>query len=296
VYNNFHTTGICSPTRAALLTRRNQHAVSFGTVSDLARAEPGYSSVIPKAAGTIAQVLAAAGYDTAMLGKHHNVPTWHGGSLGPFDQWATGLGFRYFYGFHGGWTDQYSPQLIENTRMIAPPTQVDGTENGYILDRDLADRAIAWLRTQRAQHPQTPSLMYYAPGTAHAPLQAPAEWIARFRGKYDQGWDAYRDAVFARQKRMGLVPRQAELAPLPEGVRPWAQLSPDERRIAARYMEVYAAMTAFFDAQICCVLDELKRSGQLENTLVIFIDGNNGSSGEGDLRRGWRSSKHASGS
>ncbi len=281
VYNNFHTTGLCSPTRAALLTGRNHHAVGFGTVSDLAQPAPGYNSIIPKSAGTIAQVLSAAGYDTAMLGKNHNVPTWQGGSLGPYDQWGSGLGFGYFYGFHGGWTDQYAPQLIENTRMVDPPSRGDGTEKGYILDRDLADRAIGWLQTQRAQHPQAPFLMYYAPGTAHAPLQAPSEWIARFKGKFDGGWDAYREATLARQKRMGLVPRDAKLAPLPEGIRPWTQLSAEEQRVAARYMEVYAAMLAYCDAQIGRVLDELKSTGQLDNTLVIFIEGDNGSSGEG---------------
>ncbi|HEX8055641.1 MAG TPA: arylsulfatase [Novosphingobium sp.] len=280
-YNNFHTTGLCSPTRAALLTGRNHHAVGYGSVADLAQGEPGYNSIIPKSAGTVAQVLAAAGYDTAMLGKNHNVPTWQGGSLGPFDQWGSGLGFKYFYGFHGGWTDQYAPQLVENTRMIDPPTKGDGTEKGYILDRDLADHAIGWLQTQRVQHPQTPFLMYYAPGTAHAPLQAPAEWIARFKGQFDSGWDAYRDAAFARQKRMGIIPRDAKLSPLPEGIRPWAQLSPDEKRIAARYMEVYAAMMAYCDAQIGRVLDDLKSSGQLDNTLVIFVEGDNGASGEG---------------
>jgi arylsulfatase len=280
-YSNFHTTALCSPTRAALLTGRNHHAVGFGTVADLAQGEPGYNSVIPKSAGTVAQVLSAAGYDTAMLGKNHNVPTWQSGTVGPFDQWASGLGFRYFYGFHGGWTDQFAPQLVENTRMVDPPAAGDGSEKGYILDRDLADHAIAWLQTQHVQHPQTPFLMYYAPGTAHAPLQAPAEWIVRFKGKFDAGWDAYRDATLARQKRMGLVPKDTKLAPLPEGIRPWAQLSPDERRIASRYMEVYAAMLAYCDAQVGRVLDELRSSGQLDNTLVIFIQGDNGSSGEG---------------
>lgn len=280
-YTNFHTTALCSPTRAALLIGRNHHAVGFGTVSDLALGEPGYNSVIPKSAGTIAQILSAAGYDTAMLGKNHNVPTWQGGTVGPFDQWASGLGFQYFYGFHGGWTDQFRPQLVENTRMVEPPSAPDGTEKGYILERDLADRAVAWLQTQNVQHPRTPFLMYYAPGTAHAPLQAPAEWLARFKGRFDAGWDAYRDAAFARQKRLGLIPRNARLAPLPEGIRPWKELSLDERRIAARYMEAYAAMLAYSDAQVGRVFDELKRSGRLDNTLVVFIEGDNGASGEG---------------
>lgn len=280
-YTNFHTTAVCSPTRAALLTGRNAHAVGFGTVPELAVGNAGYNSLIPAGAGTVAQILSAAGYDTAMLGKHHNTPTWQGGSLGPFDQWANGLGFNYFYGFHGGFTDQFHPSLIENTRMIEPPAAPNGREDGYILDRDLADRAVDWLRTQHTQRPDSPFLLYYAPGTAHAPLQAPAEWIARFKGRFDAGWDAYREATLARQKRMGVVPKEAKLAPLPAEVRPWSQLSPDERKVAARYMEAYAAQLAYCDAQIGRIVAELKRSGQFDNTLVIFIEGDNGASGEG---------------
>ena len=281
VYNNFHTTAICSPTRASLLTGRNHHAVGFGTVADLARPEPGYNSIIPKSAGTLAQALSAAGYDTAMFGKHHNVPTWQSGPMGPFDQWPIGLGFQYFYGFNGGWTDQFAPQLVENTRSVEPKAPGDGSEAGYVLERDLADHAIDWLQTQHTQNPGRPFLMYYAPGTAHAPLQAPAEWIARFKGKFDGGWDAYREAAFARQKKLGLIPRDARLAPMPEGTRPWSALSADERKVAARYMEVYAAMLAYCDAQFGRVLDALQRSGELENTMIVFIQGDNGASGEG---------------
>jgi arylsulfatase len=276
IYNNFHTTALCSPTRAALLTGRNPHAVGFGTVADLAQPEPGYNSILPKSAGTLAQVLGGAGYDTAMFGKHHNVPTWQLGSLGPFDQWPSGLGFRYFYGFNAGDADQFAPALIENNRMIEPPDQP-----GYILDRDLADHAVAWLQTQRTQHPGQPFLLYYAPGTTHWPLHAPAEWIARFKGKFDSGWDAYREAALARQKKMGLVPANTQLAPMPDGTKRWSDLSPDERTVAARYMEVYAAALAFTDNQIGRIIDELQRSGQMDNTLVMFIQGDNGSSGEG---------------
>jgi arylsulfatase len=229
----------------------------------------------------VAQILSAAGYDTAMLGKNHNVPTWQQSSLGPFTQWASGLGFNYFYGFHGGVTNQFQPTLIENNRMIEPPPTGDGSEKGYVFDRDMADHAIAWLREQHTQHPANPFLLYYAPGTAHAPLQAPAEWIARFKGRFDSGWDAYRDEVFARQKRMGIIPKDARLAPLPEGIRHWNQLSADERRVAARFMETYAAMLAYCDAQIGRIVEELKRSGQYDNTLVIFLQGDNGASGEG---------------
>jgi arylsulfatase A-like enzyme len=281
VYSNFHTTAICSPTRAALMTGRNQHRVGFGTVADLARPLPGYNSIIPKGAGTVAQILSAAGYDTAMFGKHHNIPTWQSGPMGPFDQWPTGLGFGYFYGFNGGWTDQFAPQLVENNRMIEPPRAGDGTEAGYVFDRDMADKAIDWLNTQHSQNPDRPFLLYYAPGTAHAPLQAPAEWIARFRGKFDAGWDAYRAAAFARQKKLGLIPRNARLSPLPGGIRPWATLSLEERKVAARYMEVYAAMLAYCDAQIGRVIDTLAQTGELDNTLVIFVQGDNGASGEG---------------
>jgi arylsulfatase len=280
-YTNFFTTALCSPTRAALLTGRNHHAVGFGTVAELATGEPGYTSLIPKSAGTIAQILSGAGYDTAMFGKNHNVPTWQSGSLGPFAQWASGLGFNYFYGFHGGLTDQFHPSLIENTRMIDPPAAGDGHESGYILDKDLADHAISWLRSQRSQHPKTPFFLYYAPGTAHAPIQAPVEWIARFKGKFDAGWDAYREETLVRQKRLGILPSDTRLAPLPDGIRSWAQLSSDERRVAARFMETYAAALSYCDAQIGRVIAELKGSGQFENTLVIFIEGDNGASGEG---------------
>ena len=281
IYNNFHTTGICSPTRAALLTGRNHHAVGFGTVADLARGEPGYNSIMPKSAGTIAQMLGAAGYDTAMFGKHHNVPTWQSGPMGPFDQWPSGLGFRYFYGFNGGFTDQFAPQLIENERSVEPSAPGDGSEAGYVLERDLADHAIDWLQTQQTQNPGKPFLLYYASGTAHAPLQAPAEWIARFKGKFDSGWDAYRAATLARQKRLGIVPPGTRLAALPAGTRPWSTLSADERKVAARYMEVYAAMLAYSDAQVGRILDTLQRAGELDNTLVVFIEGDNGASGEG---------------
>jgi len=286
VYSNFHTTAICSPTRAALLTGRNAHAVGFGTVADLARRDAGYTSIIPKSAGTIAQMLSAAGYDTAMFGKNHNVPTWQSGPMGPFDQWATGLGFRYFYGFNGGMTDQFHPQLVENERMIDPPAAGDGSEAGYVFERDVADHAIDWLRTQHSQNPDRPFLLYYAPGAAHAPLQAPAEWIARFKGRFDAGWDVYRAEALKRQKRMGLIPRNTKLAPMPEGTRPWSALTANERKLAARYMEVYAAMLSYHDAQVGRILDSLKDAGELDNTMVVYISGDNGASGEGGTAGG----------
>ena len=276
-YNNFHTTALCSPTRAALLTGRNHHAVGFGSVADLAQGEPGYTSIIPRSAATFGQILSTAGYDTAWFGKNHNVPTWQAGPLGPFDQWASGLGFRYFYGFNAGLTNQFAPMLVENDTTVEPPHQP-----GYILDRDLADHAVAWLRMQQTQSAgRRPFLLYYAPGTAHAPIQAPPAWIARFKGKFDRGWDVLRDETFARQKRMGIIPADAKLTPLPANVKPWASLSADEKRVSARYMEVYAAMLAYCDSQIGRIIDTLKATGQFDNTLVMFIEGDNGASPEG---------------
>ncbi len=276
-YNNFNTTALCSPTRAALLTGRNHHAVGFGSVSDFARGEPGYSSVIPHSAATIAQVLRQHGYNSAFLGKNHNVPSWQSGPLGPFDQWGTGLGFDYFYGFNGGLTDQFAPALIEGNRSIEPPRN----DPGYILDRDLADHAIDWLRMQRVQGGGKPFFLYYAPGTAHAPLQAPREWIERFRGEFDGGWDLYRRQSFERQKRLGVIPAGARLAPLPAGIPRWNSLTPDQKRVYARLMEAYAAALAYADAQIGRVIDELKSSGRFDNTLILYIQGDNGASAEG---------------
>lgn len=275
-YANFHTTGLCSPSRAALLTGRNHHAVGTGTVSDLARAQPGYTTIIPKSAATLAQVLKANGYDTAAFGKNHNVPTWQAGPLGPFDQWMSGLGFDYFFGFHAGYTNQFAPDLIENNSMVQTPAQP-----GYIFDRDMADRAVQWLQTQRTQGAGKPFFLYYAPGTAHAPLHAPAEWMAKFRGKFDEGWDVLRARIFARQKRLGVIAPHAKLASLPPEVKPWASLSVEEQRVSARLMEAYAAALAYCDDQMGRLLRTLEESGQLENTLVIYVQGDNGATPEG---------------
>lgn len=275
-YSNFHTTALCSPSRAALLTGRNHHAVGFGTVADLARADAGYTSIIPKSAATIAQVLRSNGYSTAAFGKHHNVPMWQAGPLGPFDQWMSGLGFDYFYGFHGGHANQFAPGLVENNSLVEPPNDPD-----YIFDRDMADHALQWLRTQKLQAGGKPFFLYYAPGTAHAPLQAPADWLARFRGKFDDGYDALRQRIFARQKKLGVIPRDARLAALPPEVKPWATLTADQKRVSARYMEAYAAALAYSDAQVGRMLDTLRASGQLDNTLIVYIQGDNGSTQEG---------------
>ncbi|HEY2659864.1 MAG TPA: arylsulfatase [Caulobacteraceae bacterium] len=278
-YNEFHTTALCSPTRAALLTGRNHHSVGSGTIAELATGYPGYTSVIPKSAATITEVLRQNGYSTAQFGKNHNVPDWQNNPAGPFDNWPNGLGFEYFYGFNAGDTNQWAPALVENRNVVEPPVD-DPT---YILDRDLGDHAISWLRTHQTQAPDKPFLMYYAPGSSHAPHQAPKEWIAKFKGQFDQGWDKLREETFARQKRKGVVPADAELTPRPPEIPAWDSLSADQKKIASRLMEVNAAALAYADYQIGRVIGELRQEGKLDNTIVIYIQGDNGASAEGGL-------------
>ncbi|MBN9081677.1 MAG: hypothetical protein BGP04_10955 [Rhizobiales bacterium 62-17] len=277
-YNRFHTTAMCSPTRAALLTGRNHHAVGFGGLAEMAIAQPGYNSVIPEKAATIGRILSANGYDTAWLGKNHNTPLWETTSLGPFDRWPNGYGFDYYYGFFGGAANQFVPALIENRNLVEPPNQ-----DGYILDRDLIDHGVDWLRRQRTLHPDHPFLLYVAPGTAHSPHQAPREWIDRFKGQFDGGWDAVRAATFHRQKAAGIIPQDAVLTPRPDKIPAWDSCSADEKRVYCRMMEAYAGMLAHWDHQFGRILDELESTGQLDNTLVIYIQGDNGASAEGGL-------------
>ena len=276
-YNEFHTTAMCSPTRAALLTGRNSHSVGFGVISEEASPAPGYNTSLPKSAATIARVLGMNGYDTAMLGKHHNVPLWEDTPLGPFDRWPNGLGFDYFYGFMAGATNQFA----QRSSRIATGWSVRPRESDYILDEDLANHAVDWLHMQHSVRPDAPFLMYYAPGTSHSPHQAPPQWIARFTGKFSQGWDKMREATFARQKRMGIIPANARLTPRPPEMPAWDSLSRDQKKVAEHMMEVYAAALAYCDSQIGRVLDALQDSGELDNTLVIFIQGDNGGSLEG---------------
>ena len=278
-YNRFHTTAMCSPTRAALLTGRNHHRVGMGGIVDLAFGDEGYTSVIPKSAATIGRVLQLHGYDTAWLGKNHVTPKWETGPRGPFDRWPNNLGFDYYYGFMGGATDQWSPTLVENRNPVEPPAN----DPDYILDRDLADHAIGWIRQHQAIDPQRPFFLYLAPGTAHVPLQAPREWIERFRGQFDAGWDAMRFATFERQKRLGVVPPDAKLTPRPASIPAWDSLGREAQQVASRLMEVHAAQLAYFDAQFGRILAELGRSGLRDNTLVVYIDGDNGPSGESGL-------------
>ncbi len=279
-YNEFHTTALCSPTRAALLTGRNHHAVSSGVITELATSDDGYTSVMPKSAATIGEVLRENGYSTSWFGKNHNTPDWETGPNGPFDRWPTGLGFEYFYGFNAADTNQWAPALVENTNTVEPPT----SDPAYILDKDLADHAINWLHVQQATEPNKPFMMYFAPGTAHAPHHAPKAWIAKFKGQFDQGWDKMREETFARQKAAGIIPADAELTPRPEGLPAWDSLSPDQKRLYAHMMEVYAAALAYCDNQLGRVIEDLRQSGRLDNTIVIYIQGDNGASAEGGFQ------------
>lgn len=273
VYNRFHTTAMCSPTRAAMLTGRNHHAVGSGIVANLSTGYPGYNNLMPKSAATIAEVLKQNGYNTAMFGKHHNAPEAHVSAAGPFDMWPTGLGFEHFYGFMAAETNQFTPALFNDTTPI--PTLKDG-----VLDKALADETIRWIHNQQAAAPDKPFFAYLATGSAHAPLQAPADWITRFKGKFDAGYDVMQAETVRRQKQLGLIPASTRPSPRPEGIAAWKELSPARKKINARYMEVYAAMLAYQDNQIGRILDELDRMGEADNTLVMWITGDNGAAPE----------------
>jgi arylsulfatase len=267
-YNKFHVTAICSATRAALLTGRNHHAVGSGTVNNLATGYPGYDSFIPKSAATIARVLRDNGYSTAMFGKNHNTPNIDISAAGPFDRWPTGLGFDYFYGFMSDEADQYTPGIYRGTSLVPPSKD--------IMDKALADDAINWLHDQDAAASGRPFFMYYATGSTHMPHQAPADWIERFRGKFDAGWDALRAESARRVLDMGLVPAGTVDVPRPNGIPPWDSLTPEQKRVASRMMEVYAGMLAYADAQIGRVIDEIDRMGKGDDTLIMYVEGDNG--------------------
>jgi arylsulfatase A-like enzyme len=279
-YNRYHTTALCSPTRAALITGRNHHSVASGVITEFATGYPGYDSLVPRSAGSVGAVLKDNGYNTAWFGKMHNVPDWMSSQAGPFDLWPNGLGFEHFYGFLGGDSDQWHPALYENTHPIEPYL---GNPD-YILDRDLADKAIAWMRMQHALAPNKPWLLYYATGTAHAPHHAPKDWIAKYKGQFDQGWDKVREETLARQIKQGVVPPGTQLTKRPEQIPAWDALSADQQRLYARMMEVYAGALSHADYNIGRVLDALQQSGQMDNTLVIYMMGDNGASAEGTLQ------------
>lgn len=281
-YTRFHTTALCSPTRAALLTGRNHHSVGSGVIGEAGTGFPGYSGIIPASAATFAEVLREYGYANAWFGKNHNVPDWETSIVGPFDRWASGLGFDYFYGFVGGDTDQFHPALVENKKRIEPPeTNEDGSP--YHFTTDIADRAIRMIRASKSVAPQRPFFVYFATGATHAPHQVPEQWIKKFKGKFDGGWDRYREETFIRQKKLGIIPSDAKLTPRPDSLQAWDSLPANEQQIYARMMEVFAAFTAHTDHEVGRLVDTIDQMGELDNTLVIYMAGDNGSSAEGGL-------------
>ncbi|WP_158972410.1 arylsulfatase [Chachezhania sediminis] len=279
-FTRFHTTAICSPTRAALLTGRNHHQSGFGTITELSTGYPGYDSIWPRSTATIAEILKDHGYSTAAFGKWHNTPDWETSPIGPFDHWPTGLGFEYWYGFQGGETSQWDPQLFRNTIPVEPEI---GPEEGYNLNVDLVDDAIAWLDRQQSIAPDKPYFMYFAPGAVHAPLHVSQEWIDKFSGQFDQGWDKVREETLARQKAIGVVPENTDLTPRPEQIEAWESLDADAQRLFSRHQEVFAGFLAQTDYEIGRLIDKVRALPGADNTLIILIAGDNGPSAEGSL-------------
>jgi arylsulfatase len=280
IYNQFHTTALCSPTRAAMLTGRNHHTAHSGNIGELATGFPGYDGIIPKSCGTVAKVLSDNGFATAWFGKNHNVPDNMTSDAGPFLNWPTQMGFDYFYGFIGGETNQFFPGLYRGTTPVPVP---DTAENGYQLTRDLADDCIAWVKRQKSIAPDRPVFAYFAPGAAHAPHHPPLDWRGRNTGRFDMGWDAYREQVWREQLAEGLIPEGTTLTPRPAEIPAWDDHTEDQKRLMARQAENYADFLEHADYEVGRVVDAFESLGELDNTLVIYIIGDNGSSAEGTL-------------
>jgi len=280
-FNRFHTTALCSPTRQALLTGRNHHSVNMGAICELATSAPGYSSVLPKDKAPLAMTLKLNGYATAQFGKCHEVPVWETSPMGPFDQWPTGGGgFEYFYGFLGGETNQFYPAIYEGTAPVEPKKT---PEQGYHFTEDMTDKAIKWVRQQKALMPDKPFFMYYAPGATHAPHQVPKSWADRYKGQFDQGWDKLREEIFARQKERGVIPADAALTARPAEIPAWDDMPAALKPILSRQMEIYAAFLEHTDHHVGLLIDAIADLGALENTLVYYVIGDNGASAEGSL-------------
>ena len=280
-YNRFHTTALCSPTRQALLTGRNHHSVGMGGITEIASGSPGYCSVLPNTCSPIARTLKLNGYATAQFGKCHEVPVWETSSAGPFDAWPTGGGgFEYFYGFIGGEAHQWYPSLYEGTN----PIEVKKTpEEGYHLVPDMTDKAIDWIGQQKALIPDKPFFVYCAPGATHAPHHVPKEWADKYKGKFDQGWDKLREEIFARQKKLGVIPPDCQLTKRHEEIPAWDAMQGDLKPVLIRQMEVYAGFLEYVDYHVGRLLDSLEAAGILDDTLVFYIIGDNGASAEGTL-------------
>ncbi|MBV9721482.1 MAG: sulfatase-like hydrolase/transferase, partial [Mycobacterium sp.] len=278
--NRFHTTALCSPTRQAMLTGRNHHSVGMGGITEIATSAPGNSSIRPKNKAPIAETLRLNGYSTAQFGKCHEVPVWEVSPVGPFDQWPTGSGFEYFYGFIGGEANQYYPGLYEGTTAVEPPKT---PEEGYTLTADLADHAVTWVRQQKALTPDKPFFMYFAPGATHAPHHVPEVWSDKYRGKFDAGWDVLREQTFAKQKQLGVIPDDAALTTRHAEIPAWEDMPAELKPVLARQMEIYAGFLEQTDHEVGRVIDAIADLGVLNDTLIYYIIGDNGASAEGTL-------------
>jgi arylsulfatase A-like enzyme len=278
-FTEFNSTALCSPTRAALITGRNHHSGGFGVITELSTGFPGYDSIIGPDNATIGRILKDNGYTTSWFGKNHNTPAFQYTIAGPFDQWPSGMGFDYFYGFMGGETDQWTPYLFQNNRQIFPWVG----KPGYNLITDMADEAISYIKGLNAADPGSPWFVYYVPGGSHSPHNPTKEWVEKFKGKFDMGWNAMREQIFANQKRLGVIPANAKLTEWPDSLPKWDTLSAAEKKLFARQAEVYAAYTAYTDHEIGRVIQQVEDLGQFDNTLIIYIDGDNGTSPEGTL-------------
>src|SRR5437879_1106582 len=272
-YNRFHVTALCSPTRAALLSGRNHHAVGFGSIAEIPGGWPGYSTNWPTSAASIAKILQYNGYNTAAIGKWHMTPDDQQGPAGPFDRWPNSLGFDYFWGFLGGETGQFDPVLTENNTIVGVPTD----KNFYFNDA-MVEHSINWIRGQKAQAPDKPFFLYFSTGATHAPHQVPKEWSDKYKGKFDQGWDKLREQTFARQKQLGVIPANDKLTPRDRAFPAWDSVPPDVKKVYSRQMEVYAGYQENTDHAVGRVLHAIEDMGLGDNTLVIYIFGDNGAS------------------
>jgi arylsulfatase len=281
-YTQFHSTALCSPTRAALITGRNHHSVGFGIISEQSTGYPGYDSIIGPENATIGEILREHGYATSWFGKNHNTPSYQYSAAGPFDQWPSGMGFDYFYGFMGGETDQWTPYLYRNTEQVFPFIG----HPGYNLTTDLADDAIQHIQQLNATAPDKPFFVYYVPGGTHSPHQPTKEWIDKISAMhlFDNGWNALREEIFANQKRLGVIPPATQLTPWPDSLPKWDTLTPEEKKLYAHEAEVFAAYVAYTDHEIGRVIQAVEGMGKLDNTLIIYISGDNGTSAEGTVR------------
>ena len=280
-YTRFHTTALCAPTRQALLTGRNHHSVGMGAITELATAAPGNNSLRPNTKAPVATSLKLNGYSTAQFGKCHEVPVWQSSPMGPFDAWPSGGGgFEYFYGFIGGENNQYDPALYEGTTPIEPPKTA---EDGYHLTEDLTDKAVGWIRQQKALMPDKPFFVYFAPGATHAPHHVRPEWSDKYAGKFSDGWDRLRETIFERQKELGVIPADAQLTPRHEEIARWDEMDEELKPVLERQMEVYAGFLEHTDVEVGRLIDAIEDLGILEDTLIYYIIGDNGASAEGTI-------------